>query len=282
MKRYTTFWKNVMQVYQFCLGLVNLLVIRENDDNRAERLVVLHQIQMLLLRAPDLTVAFVRHVLPHAVWATLCAIGGNGQNRRAMDDQVAQLFDPYRDEYIQVLSYKMAMGTDDDDDAACDDEGDIGAQVPIYGVLGIGPDIPFRYDTTRYMDLTALPENSDNYYIFARAIESLCAHRFGTALKCDRDLGTASQSEWFSAWAKVIDQWDNDFALVILKPSVAVPQFRTDSPYAKRLRPILSLNLDWMFTAILHRAQIDAIRDLLAPYRMEEMIQVYSYALEMI
>ena len=275
-----------MQVYQFCLGLVNLLVIRENNDNRAERLVVLYKLKLLLLRCPDLTVSFVRHVLPHAIQTTLLTIDGNGKSRRAMDRAVSLLFEPYYDEYIEVQKYKQSVGEDeldsDDEENTSHEYWKSYSAQPIYHLLGIGPDIPFRYDPTRYRDLITIPEDFIDYYVFSRAMESLSAQRFGVALKCDRDLDQAPQAEWFSVWAKIIDEWDNDFALVILKPSVAAPHFYAHSYYQKRLEPILRTDLILMFVAILHRAQIEAIRSLLAPYRMEDMLQVYSYALEII
>ena len=268
-----------MQVFQICLGLVSMLVVREKGDTRAERLAVLHQLMQLFMRIPKGDADDVRSVLPYAISTALHTIGGNGKSRRAMDDVVAQLFEPYREEYAEVQQYRQTVG----DVQRCEQEAVEETDAsPIFKALGIGPDIPFRYDTTRTFDVFAMPADFDDYYLFARAMESLAEHRLDTQLKCNQDLSRLPQSEWYSEWTKIIHVYDANYALAVFEPTAAMSHDCADLVDMQAVCVLGGHSVNTKFVAILHLDQVDAIRKLLVPFNLEDIFQVYTYSLELV
>ena len=293
-----------MEIYRVCMALINLTIIRENDDNRAERLVALRYIQLLLLKVPQLTSAFIRHVLPYAIAITFACTGCSGEGRRSHDNTLAELYNFYLYERFQTLHARTSQhnpiieNTDDvtpahippkdtdisnlEEECMFGDEMENHWADPFFNLLGIGPGIPFRYDPTRYEDVLTIPEDDNRYYLFARSISSLCEHRFGITFKCPQDLSHHPQVEWFYAWSKIITDWDDAFALAVFKPSAVLSPLYPGSVYEKRLKPITTYDIHHLSITILHKSQIEAIMGLLSPYQLDDMIQVYSYALEII
>ncbi|MBR4984440.1 MAG: leucine-rich repeat domain-containing protein [Proteobacteria bacterium] len=241
-----------MTLLKTCLEFARIFTAIYEDD-RAERLNVIYYLRDTLFSHPEYTTKDIAGALPYALNDTLFAICGKGSIRKYNDECIIEMASPY-------------LGIDLPRDKSKAEPSAAQKQIinNMYNELHIGTHQPFRYDPW-HTELTAIFNKEDaDFYTFSNYISQLAYSIFQRYLRIEEDLsGDTNINAWCQAWNKFLhDNYSADFHIVL---------FQTNE-----FENTLSHSLELYYVSILTWPQIHAIRDLLKPFHLEDIMTVFT------
>ena len=251
-------YDSLLTIMKVCFSFAKIFTCMLEDD-RVERLFILDDLKYVLLRNESIKENNLPGILPFTIYDTLFALCGKGSLRKYYDNQVLKLICPFVNINPKII-----------DSIEKDSTFNPPARVSdfiknVYTELSIGPSQPFRYDIWKTSLTTIIMDNTD-FYTFNYYMSSLADSIFHVILQLDIDLSDSDLTDWCFAWNNFLhENYSTDFHIVLFHPY----DFETDLQHESECR----------FVSMLTWEQINALREILRPYGLENIITVFTMEL---